>query len=258
MRRIAKSIVLLLVFVTISGCSNKIPTMTIEQENQIVEYAVGKTLYYESNHDERLVDDIIVSSNSARKHAEINARKQEEEKKREEQKAALSENLVQENSEDSGEQTQASEEDMKYNTLEDMANFLGLVGCKVEYNQYEQLDAYPNQQMQEDLAFVMTATPGNTFLALKFKIFNETGDTIPLNLADSTLSYRIVINKDQKYRSLKTLLSDDFTNYVGDIQANEVLDVVILAEIPNNQIQEGDVVELLIRKDGNSIIIPLE
>ena len=232
-------VIVLLVALLTTGCGNKIPELSEQEQELVVEYAREVVLKHDRNYQSRLVDLSLEQEN---------VNEEEPETPSEEEDEASSD----------AKETDGQEVSVTDNTQTEVQNvtleeFLKLDDVKFTYNGYELDNFYPQQG--EELYFIMEATQGSKLLVLKFLAENTSGTEINLDIAKTETRFKIIADGVGK-NALTTMLLNDLTYYQGTIAPGENVELVLVCEIPEEQ-TEISTLELTIRSVDDSATISL-
>lgn len=243
-KRIIGSVLMFACVMIMAGCGNKIPELSDQQQDLVVEYASSVLLKYDANHASKLVE--LTLEQEAQEEVGTEEVSQtpdgvEEEKKPEEAGGILEGDMSDVTVID---QTQAA-------TIE---SFLKLDSVKITYTGYETAAFYPDQG--DDLFFVMNASEGNQLLVLKFLAENLAGTETGIDIAQKETRFKIVVDGQEK-NALTTMLLNDMAYYQGTIAPGESAELVLICEIPTGQ--EGTIssLELVMKNAEDAVTIPL-
>lgn len=238
------SAVVLLAAIFATGCGNTIPEMSEQQQELVVEYAAGVLLKYDENHETKLVELTLEQEDIAAEPVS---------------KEDFQDSNVQEEAEsaEAADQEEASDVTVIDNTQElenvSIDSFLKLDSVKITYTGYETDDFYPRQ---EELSFVMNASPGNKLLILKFAAENTSGTDAALDIAQSNTRFKVVVNGEEK-NALQTYLLNDMAYYQGTIAPGESVELVLAREIPDEQTEMISSLELILKNVDDIATISL-
>lgn len=212
----------------LTGCGN-MPKMTEEQSDVVSEYATSLLLKYDADTHSRLIntEEIIEKYNKA--WDEYNEAKEkyekelakEEKKKKQEEEQAKEEINESDNSPNDGTGGATVIDSMS------IAQFIG-VDYDISYSGYSLVKTYPEDGV--DYFFSMDATSGHDLLVVKLNATNL-GDAGDLDIMSRNLTFKLSINGDSYHSSYKTILDDDFSEYVGSFNAGESKTLVLIAEV---------------------------
>ena len=237
-----------IVFVT--GCGNAIPELTEEQQELVVEYAVGTLLKYDKNHEKRLMKieelEAVEAQRVALQEAKIKKQNSVAEEKTDENNAEnLSDATVIDNTQ---------EVKQVYSSVEDILHLEQLV---FEYAGVEVVDEYPNTNQEQELFFVMNATEGKKLLIVKFNVKNVSGVDTELNMNQIGAKFKIVADGEEK-NALTTMLLNDLAYYQGTIAAGESKELVLVSEVNREKEQGINSLELIVKNVDESTTISLK
>lgn len=228
-----------------TGCVDYMPDMTQEQTDLIAEYAANLLLKYSPNYDYKIVDvqeteeTVEMIEETVEESSEINEEqtKQENEQTKEEQ--------IQETDEETNETL--APQDAK------IAEFLNVEDFEIEYASYEITNAYP----KETSGFAVSAPEGKKLLIIHYNVSNVSDDKETCELLEKEAAVYVNINATGYRETMSTLLVNDFTSYVEELDSKETKDVVSVIAIP----EESDEIESLtlqIRFAGDEITVKVK
>jgi len=239
-------ILLCLVAITITGCTNKfdaMPNLTDEESQIIAEYVAGILIKHDKNNG-KLVDDYVIAKydeTQAQKKANLEALMATKEQYSSEEEANPGENG------DSSDYAQEQEQVPVFYSIDEACN---LDGFKIVSNGYEVLDSYPDISAV-DAYFSMDATEGNKLLVLYFIVMNETESEKPLDMIHKDVKFKIGVNGSDSKNSLTTILDDDLSSYNSIVPAGGSTELVLVREVGNETANSISSVELkVVTEDG--------
>ncbi len=237
----------LFVLLFMMGCGNKIPEMTDQQQDLVVEYAANTVLKYDQNYGSRLIDLSLVENAEAKEPAqEEQAPDEAEDEEQQKDNEAVQGDV------EVIDRTQNSQEE--FNSIE---SFLQLDSVRITYTGYKTVDMYPDENESSDLYFFMNATPGNQLLVLEFMAENLSGSDMELNIAQSNARFKIVVDGVEK-NALTTMLLNDLAYFNGMLAAGESRELVLVCEIPAEQAEQISSLALNMKSVDNMATISLE
>ena len=239
-KRAISTIMILCMTALASGCGNKIPEMTEQQQELIVEYAAGTVLKYDKNYESKLVE-LTLEENADNEAVEEENIPASEEEKEESGESEASEVTVIDNTED-------------VNTVASIEEFLQLDFVRITYSGYEVCDTYPDNDGADEIYFFMNATEGNRLLVVKFLVENVSGEDREINIAQSDVRFKLVVNGIEK-NALTTMLLNDLTYYNGMLTTGESVETVLVCEVPDEQIGEISSLALDMKSVDNTATI---
>lgn len=226
----------------LSGCSNEIPNMTEESKDMVVEYAAAVVRKYDANRKQELMEleELIALEESKAAEAA-----KEEEKATED--VAL-------------ESTLAPDEEVPVIENEEVAvpvtleSILQLEEMTLSYEGYETKAFYPDEG--ENLFFVMNATEGNELLVLRFSLQNHSQSEQTVDLISKGIRYKVEINGEVK-NVLTTMLLNDLSNYKETVGQGSAEELVLICEIPSEQVNEITSLSLIVKSADEKATISL-
>lgn len=227
--------------VSLSGCSNTIPSLSEEQEALVVEYASTAVLKHDANYQGKLVD--------------LSTLKNEEETPVEETMQAPAEEAdipkepeqMQEPQQDvfSAEQAEAE-------IQADAEQILGLQDVSLTYSGYEVDEFYPKNG--NEIYFVMNATPGNNLLVVKFTLRNLLNEEQDIQIQPGTVRVKIIMNGEEE-NALTTMLLNDLATYQGTLGPNEETELVVVGEYPVEDLQSIDSLSVKLKNESCEVVL---
>lgn len=224
------------------GCSNEIPDMTEESKDMVVEYAAAVVRKYDANRKQEFMElEELVALEESR------AAEAAKEEAKEEESAEAESTLIP----DEEVPVIESEEVEAPVTLE---SILQLEEMTLSYEGYETKAFYPDEG--ENLFFVMNATEGNELLVLHFNLQNHAQNEQFVDLISKGVRYKIEINGETK-NVLTTMLLNDLSNYQETILQGSTAELVLICEIPTEQVNEISSLSLIVRSADEKTTISL-
>ncbi len=210
----------------LTGCG----TDLTEQETRIIgEYAADLLLKYDVNYQERLSEDTqedvaTETTEATEATTEAATDTQDVPDTETEQNADTTENTESSSSEDDSVVPTVS------GNTSNIAAIVGLEGISVQYNRCMFLDRYPS--LDQDGAFIyLEAEPGYKLVVLKFDIINNTNEDKMVDLLDSGLDYRLVLNETKAAKPMLTILTDDLGTYKAVVPADTEQSAVLVFQM---------------------------
>ena len=243
--KLMRSMAITVVVLLMTGCGNKIPQMTDEQQALVVEYAADVVVKHDKNYNGKLVKLSLEQQLSGDQEAV---------------ESYISENeMYSEPDVVESETVYNNEPDMielEQPQITDIASFLQLSGVKIDYSGYEADDFYPNESESGSYYFVMNATQGNKLLVLKFIVENISGAEAELNIAQQHVRFKIGVNGEEK-NALTTMLLNDLAFYQGVLAPGEQTELVLVCEIPEELAGTVPALTLIMKNVDNTATISL-
>lgn len=213
----------------LTGCGTDLS----EQEMRIIgEYAADLLLKYDVNYQERLSEDTqedgateaTETTEATEATTEAATDTQDIPDTATEQNAGTTETTESSSSEDDSVVPTVS------GNTSDIAAIVGLEGISVQYNRCMFLDRYPS--LDQDGAFIyLEAEPGYKLVVLKFDIINNTNEDKMVDLLDSGLDYRLVLNETKAAKPMLTILMDDLGTYKAVVPADTEQSAVLVFQM---------------------------
>lgn len=249
MKKYKMSLIMLCVLL-LTGCGDvEMVQLTQEQEMQVAEYAAGLLLQDALNYETRLVDTEALLEQLA---AEQEYQRQLDAKVEAMKNAQKNEKDEKEQMET--ETTQVVDASTGQTVVASLEEILDLEQVSIDYQGYEIVDSYPEDQ--GSLVFAMDATDGQRLFVLHFVLSNLSDTEQSINLAQSGCRYRCSINGESYQSALSTLLLNDMSLYKEVLEAGQTEDVVLVWEVPGDQ--EVYQLNLMVKKDKEQIQLKLE
>ncbi len=242
---------LIIMTVMLSGCSmfnSVIPEMTDDERNMVVEYAAQSLLKYDKKHGDKVTDKpndhYIVVEEPVPEEPEIVQTEENSEEVPENQEETVIQDVT-----DVSDNT-ATEESIvsAYSTIGEAVHIPD--SYKIELAGMDIDTAYPKST---DAFFVINATKGTKLLIMSFELTNISDTDSVFDMSDKDLRFRVRIDGNQ-HNMLTTLLTNDLSYYKDTVAAGESKNLVLIAEIKNEDLENMNKVELVIKdKDETSI-----
>lgn len=242
-KRNAELLILIGALGLLTGCGNTIPEMTSEQQELVVEYTVGTVLKYDRNYENRLVK---VSELEAEE--ELLSEEAAEQEMQEEgtEPVDLSQPAASEGED-------AAETKTNYTSIEE---FLQTEQLTFRYTGFEVVDQYPERNEEEELFFVMNATPGQKLLVVRFDVENCSETDTVLDMNQYGVRFKLVVDGEEK-NALTTMLLNDLSYYSGTIAQGETQELVLVCELPEEKAQAVSGLKLIMKNVENTATISL-
>lgn len=235
-------LLLLLGSLMLTGCGEAPYELTEDEQQLIVSYSAHVVSKFNRYQKDGLTYVPDVEESETIEETEV----LQETEQPEENTEVTNENIV------AGEVTTEVEEPAEETTLNSVFVDMGLT---FTYQGNEVTASY-----QEDATYAVNAGTGKKLLVLKVQVENQTEEAITIdNLSAGDVfsaKYEMESGKTYNAKSVMTLLLNDFTTYEGTIEPQEVVEMVIVFEIPA-ETTEVDAVTLKINRNGNNFQINL-
>lgn len=232
--------------VLLSGCSNAIPEMDEETKSMVVSYAADIVQKYDSNHPAKLQLPEDSAEEAAAEH------KTEEE----EASAATQEPTSEEEvylPEETGQENEIIDNTME-NSDVTLDSFLQFDNITFSFEGYETADFYP--AAGTEIYFSMNSTEGNKLLILKFAASNQSAGEETLDMLQTGIRFKVQINGEIQ-NAQTTMLLNDFANYQGVIAQGESVELVVVCEIPDDEADAVESLDLIVKNVDETATILL-
>lgn len=213
------------------GCGAQIPDMTEEEREAISEYAANLLLKYDTSQPSRLVDiteeDVEATPEPTQTPEPVETAKPEETEKPQETEEPL-ENIM-------SQETQAPE---VYDSLEDTLMLPQEV--TLLYNKYEVAECFVDET---DGYQTLEAEDGKLLLIFRFTLLNSSDAIQSVDMLQDNIVYKVIID-DTTINGMITMVGNDLTTYIGSLQANESMEMVMFAEVEEELWQNSQSIRL--------------
>lgn len=220
----------------LAGCGSEIPELTDEQMELVEDYSAALLMKYDSTSPSRLLPEgydsgistVVVTDDEGNEAEAV-----EEEPEEGETVLSNAEPEVTEESLDVVDNTTGETVQASGTAEESFSDYLAASGIDMEYDYWEILDSYPEDN--DNLYFSTDASAGNKLLVIHF-LLSAVGDAgQDVNLAGLGLKYRVTINGSQTKKIMQTMLENDILSYTGTVVPNQMVDIVAITEIGEDE-----------------------
>ncbi len=236
-KRIIAGILCVVLALIFTGCG-KVIDLSDENNRLIAEYAADLLLKYDSSFDTKYLN------------------KSEEEITTEASSEATTETVIEASSEATTEaiatETTTTEKEQETGDTvppdsagneTDIARIVGIDKLSITYDKYLLVDRYPS--LDEDGAFIYLEAPeGAKLLVVKFNVTNETEGGVDVNLLDTTLDYKLVVNGTKAAKPMLTILMDDLSTYDTVVAPNSNQNAVLVFQISDSVVAKLQTMKL--------------
>lgn len=243
-----KIMVLGMVSCLLTGCGNVIPELTEEEASMIATYAADVTLSHSRESTSRLMDTEAETARLeelSKKIEEMQKEKAAEEEKEEESGAKTAEYT-------SGAGTAGE----NLQTVENIANFIGLDGFQVSYDGYEIKKTYAVDETEE-WEPTFDATTGKNLLIVKLKVTNISGAPAVADVLSKDMMFSIEGDNGINSMALVTMLLNDFAFAQEELDAGESRQYVLTTQIDEGITEVGSL-SLHMKKGDENMIVALQ
>lgn len=252
----------------LTGCSDI--DLTEEENRMIAEYAADLLLKYDSEYQESLLEDesgteelTTEEASSEEMTTEVTTEATTEEPTTEEITTEEPSTEVQDgemddtsdvSGNDSSESEDASIPPSDTGSIVDIADMVGIADASITYNRCMFLDRYPS--LDQDGTFIyLEADPGYKLVVVKFDITNHSSHDTTIDLLNTDIDYRLVMNGNKAAKPMLTILMDDLGTFSSAVPANSEQSAVLVFQMSDNLVDKIE--SLIIRvtyQDDEQII----
>jgi hypothetical protein len=266
------------VILALTGCGEQFPELTEEQYNQTVEFAAGVLMKHSNNGQERLTYVSAEEINKQREKEAMLAAIEESRANQQQTQPAKPEPETEPEPEpysegtDTSTETDVTGQDQSENTGDEQggednagkdSSATGLSDAItlssedtqeisdnifLSYQGYSVSSTYP----ESSRSYVVNADKGKKLLVLRFDLYNASDGTLSVNLSSHNLLFRIYLNGEDIGYSSVTVLPNDLTNYIGDIESRAHESVVVLTQLDEEDSTKIETISLQVTSDGQT------
>lgn len=241
--QLKKGMLMAIMSLLLTGCGNRIPEMTGEEERAVSEYAANLILKYDANHRSRLVS------------------REEVEKRTAEllEKEAYDIPGASQGGMDPVDDTPIIDigQVAGGSTAENLETFYELPdGISITYQGEAVADSYSAEEDTKNY-FALDAAEGNKLLILNFCIENHSQTEQRMDLLAQGAEMKVTVNGSRSYNVLTTMLLNDMSTYVGAVPAEGNISVVLLAEVDKDVAENIESLSLKLKNDSKICTILL-
>lgn len=215
--------ILLLISLSVCGCESI--SLTEEEEQIYVDYAVNAVINHDNNYILKLKDVEIESETETFWYSEDGTRKEAE--------SGEEETTVQGNGQE--------EETTSLNIVTDMNSVLNIQGIDVTYKDFLMCKSYPES---DEMAFEMNAVEGSNLIIIELNVKNITESDINLDMLSKSIKFKGIFNGQVRTNCQTTLLINAFNTYNGVIAAGETKELVLVFEANEKSISSISTIKL--------------
>lgn len=252
MKRIGCLLVTVIMMLGLTGCGRELST----EENRIIaEYAAELLLKYDRNYQSKYLDEedtteFIQESQTGDVSTEATTEKVTTEEASEEEKKPDTE----------APEAGREEENIPPSddgSVQDIAAIVGLEGISIVYNRCMFLDRYPS--MDQDGAFIyLEADKGYKLVVVKFDMINTTSEDRQVDLLNSTLDYRLVLNESRAAKPMLTILMDDLGTFSAVVPADSEQSAVLVFQMSDTMIDKIEQLDIRVTYQNEEHTIPIQ
>lgn len=231
---IKKGAVIVIAGMLLTGCGDKMKTMTEEEEAVVVNYSAGMIRKFNTHQADGIIGLLPQETEESESQKELAA----------DDKDKTEDGTTQENHTD-GEKKEPSEEQTAQGVT--MTEALAVSGLEFKYEGYEVTDNY----RQSDV-FSMAAPEGKTYLVLNITISNGGGQDIACDLLSKGPVFTLKLNGGNGIKNKMTILPDDLSIYKDTVRAGSKAQTFLLFEIPAEEGASVSSIEMNLNMDQKS------
>lgn len=242
--KIGPAVAGLTICICMSGCAmfdSTIPELSKEQEDVVVEYAAETLLKYDKKHGDKVgrqPEDFVIKPTIIVEEPEPTPTPE----------ATPEPEYIE--IPEGDEPEFSSEEFFEAETVySDINSAMGNQSGEVSFDfvSYEVVDTYPDSL---DAYFVMSATPGNKLIIVRYNAVNSSDHAVDVDVAGSMgPRFKLTVNGNTK-NALTTLLLNDMAYYKNSLEAGASDEVVVVGEFPATELESIESLSLTV-KPGN-------
>ncbi len=251
MKRIGCLLVIVMMMAGLAGCGRELST---EENRVIAEYAADLLLKYDKDYQSKYMStenepDTTVTTESQTGEVSTEATT-------EVTTEAASDTTAAENTTEAGseEPTLPPSDD---GSVQDIAEIAGLDGISIQYNRCMFLDRYPS--IDQDGAFIyLEADKGYKLVVVKFDITNKTSEDKMVDLLNTDLSYRLVMNQSKAAKPMLTILMDDLGTFSATVPADSEQSAVLVFQMAEGLVDKIERLDIRVTYQNEEHIIPIQ
>ena len=119
------------------------------------------------------------------------------------------------------------------------------------------LDRYPS--LDHDGAFIyLEADPGYKLVVVKFDIENTSAESVDVDLLNTDIDYRLVMNQSKAAKPMLTILMDDLGTFRNTVSGNSEQSAVLVFQMAESSIEQIEELEIRVTYDKKEYVIQLQ
>ena len=252
-----KKLGFLAVFATISIAMTGCGIDLIDEQNRLIaEYAADLLLKYDADYQARYNEDTEDVPTTTDTTEYVTEQTKEED-------TATTEDLSADiSTEDTSAEDVSTEEDEDFppvinDNVTDIAEIVGIHDISIIYNKCMFLDRYPS--IDQDGAFIyLEADPGYKLVVVKFDITNQSSSAVSLDLLNTPIDYRLVMNGSKAAKPMLTILMDDLGTFYNTVPANSEQSAVLVFQMADGSIDKIETLDIRVTYENNEYIIHIQ
>lgn len=218
MKKVISYLLICIFCLGLCGCT-AFPNYSEEDMDLVAEYASGLLVQYSAVSDNRLVDVeeamLTMEENEEQKEEQEEIPEEEPEMSQDETEIVPEETPVVDNTE--------IIEEITYPINDVMGVDLLTVSC----NGYEVKESYPDGS---GAFFALDAGDNCKLVVVKYTLINNTDSSVNVNMLESNVSFKVSLDGNGYQYALSTMLLDDISTYVGELESGTSVELVLISE----------------------------
>lgn len=239
--------IIIIITLGLTGCASKSVSLTEKENDMIAEYIAGKLLQYDKEYDKALVynQDIAGEETIGQEPIETGTNTPV---------PTVSTTPTTPTVSTAPEEDPNNVSATVAPTYVELSQVFNKKEFNITYSKFDYYSSYPKDS--KPTYFTFEASKDNQLIIVEFDITNLTDKSDTLNLIKSNIKYQIIVNEENTYSSLLTVLENDISYLNMKLDANETEKAVLAFEVPKNSVINN--LSLLASKDDNTAMIKLK
>lgn len=250
-----------ILFFIMTGCG-KVQDLTDDETRLIAEYAADLLLKYDISYEDRISegDDKIRRKEEASSEIDISTEQISDEVENTTEEITTEEAKTEEKGKDVSSKIDEDSFDEPVSDVKregDIAKLVGIDGASITYKDFIITDQYP--ATDEDGKFIyLEASEGYQLLVVRFRVINNTDDSVDVSMMDKDVSYKIVCNGSKAANPMLTILMDDLGTLETSLDASDEQEAVLVFQISNSLKDDLSSVDLYVNYNNIDNVITLQ
>lgn len=247
MRRIGCLLVIVMMMAGLAGCGRELST---EENRVIAEYAADLLLKYDKDYQSKYMNTENEPDTTATTESQTG------EVSTEVTTEAASDTTAADNTTEAGSE-EPTLPPSDNGSVQDIAEIAGLDGISIQYNRCMFLDRYPS--IDQDGAFIyLEADKGYKLVVVKFDITNKTSEDKMVDLLNTDLSYRLVMNQSKAAKPMLTILMDDLGTFSATVPADSEQSAVLVFQMAEGLVDKIERLDIRVTYQNEEHTIPIQ